>query len=697
MDPVQPPPSSEVNTHELLATIDAISKSQAVIEFNMDGTIITANDKFLHIMGYALDEVQGKHHSIFVEPVEKQSAQYVQFWEKLNRGEYESAEFKRLGKGGKEVWIQASYNPLLDLDGKPFKVVKFAVDVTKEKLITADFTGQISAIGKSQAVIEFNMDGTIITANDKFLNAMGYTLGEIQGQHHSIFVEPVEKQSVQYAQFWEKLNRGEYESAEFKRLGKGGKEVWIQASYNPILDLNGRPFKVVKYATDVTKQKLIAADFTGQISAIGKSQAVIEFNMDGTIITANDNFLNTMGYTLGEVQGKHHSIFVEPGEKQSTKYAQFWEKLNRGEYESAEFKRLGKAGKEVWIQASYNPILDLNGRPFKVKYATDVTPRKFVINEIKNVLVAVSGGDLSIRIENELEGDYKILGDAINETTKILSEIVEQIMDGSDAILRSSDEISLGNSDLSQRTEEQASSLEETASSMEEMTSTVKQNADNAREAKLLAVDARVQAEKGGEVVQKVVHAMAEINTSSKKIADIIGVINEIAFQTNLLALNAAVEAARAGEQGKGFAVVAAEVRNLAQRSAGAAKEIKGLINDSVERVDEGTKLVDDSGKTLEDIVDGVTKVSDIVAEISAAAQEQSVGIEEVNKAITQMDEMTQQNAALVEQATAASEAMYEEAKEMYEVMDFFVLGDEEPEPVIVAPKRKRKKRVRSV
>ena len=216
MDPVQPPPSSEVNTHELLATIDAISKSQAVIEFNMDGTIITANDKFLHIMGYALDEVQGKHHSIFVEPVEKQSAQYVQFWEKLNRGEYESAEFKRLGKGGKEVWIQASYNPLLDLDGKPFKVVKFAVDVTKEKLITADFTGQISAIGKSQAVIEFNMDGTIITANDKFLNAMGYTLGEIQGQHHSIFVEPVEKQSVQYAQFWEKLNRGEYESAEFK-------------------------------------------------------------------------------------------------------------------------------------------------------------------------------------------------------------------------------------------------------------------------------------------------------------------------------------------------------------------------------------------------------------------------------------------------------------------------------------------------
>ena len=314
------------------------------------------------------------------------------------------------------------------------------------------------------------------------------------------------------------------------------------------------------------------------------------------------------------------------------------------------------------------------------------------LRESQRVIQALSEGNLTEQMEGEFEGEFAQLRDSINSTTETLADMVDQIVEGAETILTSSDEISRGNADLSQRTEEQASSLEETASSMEEMTSTVKQNADNAREANQLAAAARDQAEKGGDVVSKAVEAMGEINSSSKKIADIIGVIDEIAFQTNLLALNAAVEAARAGEQGKGFAVVAAEVRNLAQRSAGAAKEIKGLINDSVERVEEGSRLVDDSGKTLDEIVNAVKKVSDIIAEIAAAGQEQSAGIEEVNKAITQMDEMTQQNAALVEEATAASESMNEEAKSMNDLMDFFDLDDEEPEPVKAAPKRKRKK-----
>jgi len=314
------------------------------------------------------------------------------------------------------------------------------------------------------------------------------------------------------------------------------------------------------------------------------------------------------------------------------------------------------------------------------------------LREAQRVIKLLSEGDLTQQMEGDYKGEFAELRDALNSTTEVLADMVDQIVEGSETILTSADEISRGNADLSQRTEEQASSLEETASSMEEMTSTVKQNADNAREANQLASAARDQAEKGGEVVQKAVEAMGEINTSSKKIADIIGVIDEIAFQTNLLALNAAVEAARAGEQGKGFAVVAGEVRNLAQRSAGAAKEIKGLINDSVERVDEGSRLVDDSGKTLDEIVNAVKKVSDIIAEIAAAGMEQSAGIEEVNKAITQMDEMTQQNAALVEQATAASESMNEEVKTMNGLMDFFLLDEEEPEPVKVAPKRKRRR-----
>ena len=383
--------------------IEAVGKAQAVIEFNLDGTIITANDNFLNVMGYTLEEVQGQHHRMFAEESLRNSVEYRQFWEALNRGEYQSAEYKRIGKGGKEVWIQASYNPIFDLNRKPFKVVKYATDVTEQKLKNADFEGQIEAVGKAQAVIEFNLDGTIITANDNFLNALGYTLEEVQGQHHRMFVEESFRTSVEYRQFWEALKRGEYQTGEYKRIGKGGKEVWIQASYNPILDLNGNPVKVVKYATDVTEQKLRNADFEGQIEAVGKAQAVIEFNLDGTIITANDNFLNALGYTLEEVQGQHHRMFVEDSFRTSVEYRQFWEALKRGEYQTGEYKRIGKGGKEVWIQASYNPILDLNGNPVKVvKYATDVTEQKLRNADFEGQIEAV--GKAQAVIEFNLDG-----------------------------------------------------------------------------------------------------------------------------------------------------------------------------------------------------------------------------------------------------------------------------------------------------
>ena len=296
------------------------------------------------------------------------------------------------------------------------------------------------------------------------------------------------------------------------------------------------------------------------------------------------------------------------------------------------------------------------------------------LNEVVRVLRALAVGDLTETIDTEYQGLFGQLKDDSNMTVDQLREMVGKILQSAGNITSAAGEIAQGNQDLSQRTEEQASSLEETASSMEELTSTVKQNADNARQANQLAASAREQAEKGGDVVGRAVSAMGEINSASKKIADIIGVIDEIAFQTNLLALNAAVEAARAGEQGRGFAVVAGEVRNLAQRSATAAKEIKSLIQDSVEKVDEGSKLVDESGSTLTEIVGGVKKVSDIIAEIAAASQEQSSGIEQVNKAVMQMDEVTQQNAALVEEAAAASESLDEQAKGLSELMLYFTM-----------------------
>ena len=295
-----------------------------------------------------------------------------------------------------------------------------------------------------------------------------------------------------------------------------------------------------------------------------------------------------------------------------------------------------------------------------------------VVEDTTRVISAMANGNLTETITSEYEGSFNQLKLDSNTTVEKLTEVVGNIQGVAGLVRSGASEISQGNSNLSQRTEEQASSLEETASSMEEMTSTVRQNADNAAQANQLAKAAREQAEKGGSVVNQAVEAMQEINASSKKISDIIGVIDEIAFQTNLLALNASVEAARAGEQGRGFAVVASEVRNLAGRSATAAKEIKDLIEDSEDKVNEGSRLVNESGETLEEIVGGVKKVTDIVGEIAAASQEQSSGIEEVNKAVMQMDELTQQNAALVEEAAAASESLGEQADELNQMMRFF-------------------------
>jgi methyl-accepting chemotaxis protein len=245
---------SSPRIRELEGVTEALGKSQAVIHFAMDGTIQWANENFLAAMGYSLAEIQGKHHRMFVESAYADSGDYRQFWDKLNRGEYQAALFKRVGKGGREVWIQASYNPIAGRGGKPVKVIKFATDVTEQVLQNADFKGQIDALGRSQAVIHFKLDGTILWANDNFLAALGYALDEIKGKHHSMFVDSAYRASSEYARFWQRLNTGEFQTAEYKRVGKGGKEVWIQASYNPIFDPSGKPFKVVKYATDITKQ-----------------------------------------------------------------------------------------------------------------------------------------------------------------------------------------------------------------------------------------------------------------------------------------------------------------------------------------------------------------------------------------------------------------------------------------------------------
>ncbi|MCC2655861.1 MAG: domain S-box protein [Panacagrimonas sp.] len=843
----------------------AINRAQAVIEFTLDGRILHANENFCAALGYSLEEIKGQHHSMFADPVHRTSPEYRAFWEKLGRGEYDAGQYKRVAKGGREIWIQATYNPIFDGNGKPFKVVKYATDITAQKLQAADHSGQLAAIGKAQAVIEFTLDGRILHANENFCAALGYSLEEIKGQHHSMFAEPAYRTSAEYKAFWDKLGRGEYDAGQYKRIAKGGREIWIQASYNPILDMSGKPFKVVKYAIDITEQRKVNffnarlmkglavvdtnvmvadADFNvvyvnnsiKQMLATAESDIrkdVPSFSARTVVGTNIDTFHKNPSYQrrlLGELRGTHKAKLVLGGrtfslllspidddEGRRTGYVVEWKDMTAElAAQAAEQERLAAerkladenlriknaldnvsgnvmiannereivymntAVREMLVNAESelrkvlphfdarklqgalidvfhkNPahqtqmlanlrstyrteikvgtltfgliaspivndrgerlgtVVEWRNRTAEVAVENEVSSivgaaangdftRRIVLegkegffkmlaenvnlllqtsevglNEVVRVLGALAKGDLTETITAEYKGTFGQLKDDANTTVEQLTQIITQIKTATDTINTAAKEISSGNSDLSARTEQQAASLEETASSMEELTSTVKQNAENAKQANQLAMGASDVARKGGQVVSEVVTTMSAINESSKKIVDIISVIDGIAFQTNILALNAAVEAARAGEQGRGFAVVAAEVRSLAQRSAGAAKEIKTLIGDSVEKVGNGAKLVDQAGKTMEEIVTSVKRVTDIMAEISAASQEQSQGIEQVNQTITQMDEVTQQNAALVEEASAAARSLEEQAGGLSHSVSLFKLEEAE-------------------
>src|ERR1700733_822315 len=560
----------------------------------------------------------------------------------------------------------------------------------------AGMTGMMNAINRVQAVIEFGLDGKILHANENFLKTLGYSLEEIKGNHHSMFVDAAYRQSPDYRLFWEKLGRGEYDAGQYKRIGKGGRVVWIQASYNPVLDQNGKPFKVVKFATDITEQKLRNADYEGQIAAISKAQAVIEFTLDGKVIGANNNFLKVLGYSLGEIKGQHHAMFVEAGYRQSPEYRLFWEKLGHGEYEAGQYKRIGKGGTEVWIQASYNPIMDADGKPFKVvKYATDITASvkasqvlQQAVQQVKMADEAAKDNVLTERVPlDDKSGEIGALCAGVNGLLDTIMAVVVKLRASAHEISSASAEISTSTTDLSQRTEEQAASLEETSASMEQMSATVKKNADNAQQANQSAGATRDVADRGGQVVAKAVAAMARIEESSRKISDIIGVIDEIARQTNLLALNAAVEAARAGEAGRGFAVVASEVRSLAQRSSQAAKDINALITHSNGEVKEGVQLVNEAGSALGEIVASIKKVAEIVSDIAAASVEQSSAIEQVNKALTQMDEVTQQNSALVEENAATAKTLEHQSQAMDSRVAYFrvdgAANDDAGEPVV--------------
>lgn len=662
------------------AKLSALDKSLAVIEFTPDGQIITANQNFLDALGYRIEEIKGNHHRMFVDPAYAASNEYQMFWNALRSGQFQAGEFKRFAKGNKEIWIQASYNPIKDAKGNVTKVVKYASDITKAKQESIQAARLKLALDTCTSnVMMADANFNIIYINESLVGFLKESEKDIQKDLPRFSVDTLIGSNMDIFHKNPAHQRGMVEkmTAQVKTsIQVGGRSFNLVA--NPIFDNKGE-----RLGTVVEWQDGAAA---GLADAINKSQAVIEFQPDGTIMNANPNFLSAMGYTLDEIKGKHHSMFAEVAYKNSPEYRQFWEALNRGEAQVGEFKRIAKGGREIYINASYNPIFDLRNKVVRVvKTATDVTEmvltrteNEMGMNEAVRVLTGISNGDLSQKMTLEYKGTFGQIKTAVNSTVDRLYDMVRKILESAQSVNAAASEIAAGSTDLSQRTEEQASSLEETAASMEEITGTVKQNSQNATTANDLSTKANQVANDGGKVVEEAVSAMSNIERSSQKISDIIGVIDEIAFQTNLLALNAAVEAARAGDAGKGFAVVASEVRSLAGRSASASKEIKALILESGQQVKSGAELVKQAGDTLKGIVNSVQQVAGIVSEIASASQEQATGIDEINTAITQMDEVTQQNAALVEENTAAAQSMVEQARSLEQMMTFFKLSEED-------------------
>ena len=663
---------SKHEDESLLAIKETVDKSFARIEFDTKGNILDANINFVKTMAYSnAKEIIGSHHSIFVDPDFKHSNEYRRFWEDLANGVTQEGQFRRVNKDGKEVWIQAAYTPVKNKEGKVIKVIKIASDTTAQTLQNLNMSGLKATIDASFAQIEFDAKGYIVEVNENFVKALGYsTARDIIGNHHSMFVDSEYKRSIEYRRFWEDLESGVTQEGQFKRVGRDGKEVWIQAAYTPVKNTDGKVIKVIKIATDTTAQTQQNLNMSGLKATIDASFAQIEFDAKGNILEVNDNFVKTLGYSSPrDIIGGHHSMFVDAEYKRSAEYKRFWDELGNGITQSGEFKRITRDGREVWIQAAYTPVKNDEGKVVKViKIATDITGQKKVLFEVQklvnvagkegnlrerlstkdvdgNLIELVEGmnnlmdsvaspilefgkiinkmaqGDLTDRYLTEAKGDIKEVADSLNNAQDNLSKLLGNISQLSHVVGSSADEMTGKGEQMNRNTQEMASAIQQMAEGAQQQaqqTDEVSKLVDGvfkaANEMSIKSEIINKAAERGQEssngglmTIKKVVENMNEIQDSAKstsnsiavltqrseEIASTLNVITDIASQTNLLALNAAIEAARAGDAGRGFAVVAEEIRKLAEDSRKSAIDIARVIREVQKDVTSASKAIE--------------------------------------------------------------------------------------------------------